>query len=145
MNNTEKTLEFLEEQLGEYKMLVCCTNEIKKILLEGFDEELLGQRLRARESLLKKLVSSEKGYVPIRKFNDFPDDSEVKLRANEIIREIKTVLDRVASLDNEVVSLIQKRIHDITLDIEKVKEGKCFVDNLKKQTVNSSVLVDVCG
>lgn len=141
----EKVIAFLGAQLEEYRELVCTTNEIKDALLEGCNVDLLSDKVDKRARLLKALTSAGKDYESMCKIDDFSDNLDLKAHANGVFKEIRVALDSIASADAEIVSLMQKHIHDITLDIEKIQEGKNFMDNLKKQTCNPPVLVDVCG
>lgn len=132
--------------LENHKILYQYTEELKKILTEDYDEKLLEEKIKERGLLLDKLISSKK-YLDSVKINlDSSDNNIWKLQVEELSQQIKQILEATVSLDAENVSLMKRRIKDITLNLEKIQDGKYLTNNLKKYTCSiSASLIDISG
>lgn len=131
-------------QLEDYNLLLHYTCELKKMLAEGCDEDSLWEKIKGRGLLIEKLTVSKKHFDSLKEYPDIADN-EQKLQINGLLQKIRQLLDATVSLDTENVALMKHRIKEITLNLEKIKEGKCFMSNLKKHNNNTPSFVDVCG
>lgn len=132
--------------LEDHKMLLQYTKELNTILTDGCSEELIEEKIKKRGMLLDKLIVSKKYLDSVKKNLDSSDNTVWKLQIEELSQQIRQLLDTTISLDAESVSLMKQCIKDITLNLEKIQEGKHLVNNLKKYTAGTSAsLIDISG
>ncbi|MFN3533294.1 MAG: hypothetical protein ACK41Q_12415 [Candidatus Brocadia sp.] len=141
----EAIIDVLSSHLEDYRLLFHYTHELKIMLSKGYAENSLEKIIKERGFLIDKLTISKKYFDSLKKFPDIADNSEWKLQINELLQKIRQLLEAVASIDAENISLIMQCIKDVTLSLEKIKEGKYFVSNLEKHIDNTSSFIDVCG
>ncbi|GAN35059.1 MAG: hypothetical protein DYG83_13630 [Candidatus Brocadia sp. AMX2] len=138
-------IKVLATHLEDYHLLFRYTHELKTMLTKGCAEDFLENIIKERGLLIDKLVASKKYFDSLKEFPDIVDNSEWKLQTNELLQKIRQLLDATVSLDAENVFLMKQCIKDITLNLEKIKEGKYFISNLGKHINNTPFFVDVCG
>ncbi len=143
--DTEKIINILTELLEDYKTLFNYTREIKRTLSENYNENILEKNIIKRGLLINKITSTAKYYNTIKGCSNFADNIKWKARANEVLQEIQQLLDNTILLDNGIASIIKQRIRDVTFDLEKIQEGKHFVDSLKKHFNVTPSFIDICG
>lgn len=136
--------ELLFSQLEDYNLLLHCTCELKEMLTQGCDEDALWEKIKGRELLIEKLTVSKIHFDSFKEYHDIAGN-ESKFQIKGLLQIIRQLLVATVSLDTENVALMKHRIKDITFNLEKIKEGKCFVSNLKKHNNNTPSFVDVCG
>lgn len=132
-------------QLEDYSLLLRYTYELKTMLMEGCAEDLLEKKIKERGILLHKLTESRKLFNLCKELSDIADNSSWKLQANKVLQKVCQILDTTVSLDVDNVSLTKKYIKNITLNLEKIKEGKCFLSTLGKHVDNTPSFVNICG
>lgn len=141
----EKIIDLFTTLLKDHKALLHNTHEIKRVLLEGYYENSLEENIKERRLLIDKIDSLVKYYHSIKECPDFTDNCKWKLQKSELLQQIQQLSNATAFLNDEIISLINQRIKNVTFDLEKIQEGKHLVSNLKKHVNNTPSLVDVCG
>ena len=58
---------------------------------------------------------------------------------------MKKLLDEIALLDKENKSLIESRINEIALNLEKLQESKQLARSIDKNINDNPSFIDVCG
>lgn len=58
---------------------------------------------------------------------------------------MRKLLDEIALLDKENKSLIESRINEIALNLEKIQESKQLVRSLDQNINDNPSFIDVCG
>lgn len=145
LKDQEGILSILASQLEDYQLLFIYTSKLKEMLIDDCIGDSLEGIIKARGSLIDKLTTSKKYYDSLKEFSDFADNDERKLQINELIKEIRRLLDDTVSLDAENISLMKQCIKDVTLSLEKIKEGKYFISSLGKHIDNTPSFIDICG
>lgn len=144
-NELEYIIDIFASYLEDYHLLFHYTSELKIMLTKAYAEDSLEKIIKERGLLIDKLTTSKKYFDSLKEFSDIADNSERKLQINELVQKIWQLLDATVSLDVENISLMKQCIKDVTLSLEKIKEGMYFVSNLGKHTDNKPSFVDVCG
>lgn len=73
------------------------------------------------------------------------DDEEGKYLLKERVGKMRKLLDEIALLDKENKSLIESRINEIALNLEKIQESKQLVRSLDQNINDNPSFIDVCG
>ncbi len=144
-NNREYIVNLLEAQLEDRKALLSSSEEIKKMLLGTSDESHLPDKVKERGLLVDKLVLSVERYRTLRKSCDVSSDERLSTFVNDVFKQISILYKETVDLDLEIMSLIKKNIDDVTFNLEKIVDGKHFLNDLKKQVGETPSLIDICG
>lgn len=143
--DTEKITNILAGLLEDYKTLFNYTGEIKRVLSEVYDENILEENIIKRGLLINKITSTVQHYNSIKGRSNFADNIKWKSQANEMFQEIQQLLDNTIFLDSGITSMIKQHIRDVTFDLEKIQEGKYFVDSVKRHINVTPAYIDICG
>ncbi|TVM00010.1 MAG: hypothetical protein CV087_15935 [Candidatus Brocadia sp. WS118] len=118
--------------------------EIKKALLGDFSENILEDSFKKRGLLLEKMNSSIKNFDSIKEFCNCTDNTGWN-STNETLQQIKQELNATIVLNEEITSLIKQQINDIISYLEKMQEGRHFINTLKKHLSPTPSLIDIFG
>lgn len=141
----EKIIDIFAALLEDHKTLLHYTCEIKRVLSEDYEENILEEYIKKRGLLLDKIISSAKYHNSIKECRNFADNSKRKTQANGLLQQIQQLIDTTVINDEEITSMIKQRINDITFNLEKIQEGKYLVSNLKNHVSNTPSFIDICG
>ena len=144
-NNKEEIVDLLMVQLEDHKALLSCSEEIKKMLLGISDENHLSDKLNERGLLVDKLVLSGERYRELKKNYDTSSDEKLSTFISNVLNQIDLLYKETIDLDSEITSLIRKNIEDVTFNLEKIVDGKHFLNGLKKQVAEPPSIIDICG
>lgn len=133
------------KQLQDYSLLQRYTCELKTMLTDGYTEDSLKKLIKERGLLIDKLTESRKHFDLFKEFSDITDNVKWKSEANDLLQKIRQLLDTTVSLDADNIALTKECIKDITLNLEKIKEGKYFVSTLGKHIDNTPSFINICG
>ncbi|MDR4509106.1 MAG: hypothetical protein MRJ65_12890 [Candidatus Brocadiaceae bacterium] len=141
----ENTINFLSTYLKHHERLLDQTYEIKDLLLDNVDEDLLGKKVKERGALVNRIMSSEQRYVSIAKsvnvYKGFVNDAAVKA----LFQKIQKLLKDILCLDKEVTALVKNNVDTIHANLEKIQDSRHFVNNLKQNGDTSPVFIDIRG
>jgi hypothetical protein len=138
-------VDILARQVEDYRLLFRYTCKLKILLTKGCAEDSLEKMIKERGLLIDKLISSKKCFDFLKEYPDIADNSKWKSQTNELLQKIQKLLDATVSLDAENVFLMKQCMKGITLNLEKIKEGKYFMNNLGKHIDSKPSFVDICG
>ncbi len=141
----KEILNIITKQAEDYHLLFIYTRKLKKMLLEECNEDSLEKIIKERGLLIDKLIASKKYLDTFKEFPHITDHSRWKLQIYTLVQNIRQLLDDIISLDAVNISLMKQCIIDITLSLEKIKEGRHFMSTMEKHIDNTPFYIDVCG
>lgn len=140
----EKIINNLLTQLEDYRTLFHSTCELKKMLVEKSNDDLLEKGITERKFLLDKIMATKEYCHSVKEFLNLTDNTE-RVQITELIQQIQQQLTVIVSLNDEILSLMKQRIEEISKNLAKIQEGKQLVNNLSKHITSTPSLIDICG
>ncbi|MCF6149825.1 MAG: hypothetical protein E3K37_14315 [Candidatus Kuenenia sp.] len=144
-NKYDKIINLLETRLDECNKILRNTIELKEILQRGGGEDLLIKKMQERGVLIGKASSLNDECHSINEFIRCIDDEGKKSLFEGLIKKIQQLLNETTILDKENKLLIENKMNEITLNLEKIQESKQLTRSLNKSVNDTPSFIDVCG
>lgn len=144
-NKYDEIKNLLETRLNECDRIFRNTVELKEMLQREDGEDVIIKKMQERGVLINKASSLNKEYHEINEFIACIDDEEKKSLFKGLIKNIQRLLSETTDLDKENKLCIENKMYEITLNLEKMQEGKQLTRSLDKNINDTPSFIDVCG
>ncbi len=145
INSYDEIMNLLGIRLDDCDKILRNTIELKEMLNGGDEEYLLIKKMQERGIIIKRASALGEECHSIKELVGGIDDEEGKYLLKERVGKMRKLLDEIALLDKENKSLIESRINEIALNLEKIQEGKQLVRSLDQNINDNPSFIDVCG
>ncbi len=145
INSYDEIINLLGIRLDDCDKILRNTIELKEMLNGGDEEDSLIKKMQERGVIIKKASALSEECHSINEFVGCLDDGERKSLLKELMGKMRKLLDEIALLDKENKSLIESRINEIALNLEKLQESKQLARSIDKNINDKPSFIDVCG
>jgi len=145
LKDLEGAIHTLTTHSDDCKLLLNNTTEFKRLLSEGCDEDVLAERLKERGNLLDRLASLKEYCNLVNEYLPSIKNREQKERITGIFRQIQQQLEATRVLNEEITSMLDQCIGEISINLRKIQEGKSLMHTLRDADDGLSINLDVSG
>lgn len=145
INSYDEIINLLGIRLDDCDKILRNTIELKEMLNGGGEEDSLIKIMQERGIVIKRASALNEECYSINEFVGCIDDWKRKSLLKELMGKMRKLLDEITLLDKENKSLIESRINEIALNLEKLQESKQLARSLDKNINDNPSFIDVCG
>ena len=145
INSYDEIINLLGIRLDDCDKILRNTIELKEMLNGGDEEDSLIKKMQERGIIIKRASALSEECHSINEFVGCIDDWKRKSLLKELMGKMRKLLDEITLLDKENKSLIESRINEIALNLEKLQESKQLARSIDKNINDNPSFIDVCG
>ena len=145
INSYDEIINLLGIRLDDCDKILRNTIELKEMLNGGDEEDSLIKKMQERGIIIKRASALNEECHLINEVVECIEDGERKLLLRELMRKMGKLLNEITLMDKENKSLIESRINEIALNLEKLQESKQLARSIDKNINDNPSFIDVCG
>lgn len=145
LKDLEEIVSNLTAQDDDCKLLLDSTAELKKLLSEGIDEDVLTGRLKERGALIDKIALLHEYCVSAKMYVPFIKNEGQKERITSLLEHIQQQLDAACSLNAEITNILKQCISGVSTNLKKIHDGKSLMNTLRGPAAHAAMHFDISG